>query len=73
MTPTGVVATGDSDMRLKKRIIKKKIEELCLQGWLGLMTAKEYSNLLYRVCFLSEKDTNTWYNALVEVQKFYNY
>ena len=60
-------------MRLKKNIIKKKIEELYLQGWLGLLTAKEYSNLLYRVRFLSEKDTNTWYNALVKAREFYNY
>ena len=51
-------------MRLKKNIIKKKVEELYLQGWLGFLTKKEYSNLLYRVRFLSEKDTNTWYNAL---------
>ena len=66
-------------MNLKKNIIKKKIEELYLQGWLGLLTTKEYSNLLYRVRFLSEKDTNTWYNALfyqvefVKVREFYNY
>ena len=51
-------------MKIKKNIIKKKIEELYLQGWLGLLTTKEYNNLLYRVRFLSEKDTNTWYNAL---------
>ena len=63
-------------MKLKKNIIKKKIEELYLQGWLGLLTAKEYSNLLYRVRFLSEKDTDTWYNALfnnVEFTKVNNY
>ena len=57
-------------MKIKKNIIKKKIEELYLQGWLGFMTAKEYSNLLYRVRFLSEKDTNTWYNSLVCNVKF---
>ena len=63
-------------MRLKKNIIKKEIEKLYLQGWL---TAKEYRNLLNRVRFLSEKDTNTWYNALfnyeefVKEREFYNY
>ena len=51
-------------MKLKKNIIKKKIEELYLEGWLGLLLVKEYNNLLYRVRFLSEKDTNIWYNAL---------
>ena len=66
-------------MNLKKNIIKKKIEELYLQGWLGLLTTEEYSNLLYRVRFLSEKDTNTWYNALfnqvefVKAREFYNH
>ena len=57
-------------MNLKKNIIKKKIEELYLQGWLGLLTTKEYSNLLYRIRFLSEKDTNTWYNALFNQIEF---
>ena len=66
-------------MKLKKNIIKKKIEELYLQGWLGLLLVKEYNNLLYRVRFLSEKDTNIWYNALfnqveiVKVREFYNH
>lgn len=63
-------------MKLKKAIIKKKIEELYLQGWLGLLLVKEYNNLLYRVRFLSEKDTNLWYNALFEsdkVREFYNH
>ena len=60
-------------MKLKKNIIKKKIEELYLEGWLGL---RGYNNLLYRVRFLSEKDTNIWYNALfyqVEFVEFYNH
>lgn len=57
-------------MNLKKNIIKKKIEELYLQGWLGLLTVKEYNNLLYRVRFLSEKDTNIWYNALFNYEEF---
>ena len=60
-------------MKLKKNIIKKKVEELYLQGWLGFLTKKEYSNLLYRVRFLSEKDTNTWFNALLTAEDFYNY
>lgn len=63
-------------MKLKKNIIKKKIEELYLQGWLGLLTTKEYNNLLYRVRFLSKKDTDVWYNALfnnVTVREFYNH
>ena len=51
-------------MKIKKNIIRGKIGELYLQGWLGLLTTKEYSNLLYRIRFLSEKNTNTWYNAL---------
>ena len=60
-------------MNLKKNIIKKKIEELYLQGWLGLMTVKEYDNFLYRVRFLSEKDTNIWYNALFNEVEFINH
>ena len=60
-------------MKLKKNIIKKKIEELYLQGWLGLMTVKEYDNFLYRVRFLSEKDTYIWYNALFNEVEFINY
>ena len=63
-------------MKLKKNIIKKKIEELYLEGWLGFMLVKEYNNLLYRIRFLSEKDTNIWYNALfnnVKVREFYNH
>ena len=60
-------------MNLKKNIIKKKIEELYLQGWLGLMTVKEYDNFLYRVRFLSEKDTNIWYNALFNEVEFIDY
>ena len=60
-------------MKLKKNIIKKKIEELYLQGWLGLLTAKEYSNLLYRVRFLSKRDTDIWYNALFYQVEFVNY
>ena len=57
-------------MKLKKNIIRGKIGELYLQGWL---TAKEYDNLWYRVRFLSEKDTNIWFNALLTVEDFYNY
>ena len=66
-------------MKLKKNIIKKEIEELYLRGWLGFMLVKEYNNLLYRIRFLSEKDTNIWYNALVynvefvKVREFYNH
>ena len=65
-------------MRLKKNIIKKKIEELYLQGWLGLLLVREYNNLLYRVRFLSKRDTDIWFNALVNnvefvrVREFYN-
>ena len=65
-------------MKLKKNIIKKEIEELYLRGWLGFMLVKEYNSLLYRIRFLSEKDTNIWYNALVynvefvKVREFYN-
>ena len=57
-------------MKLKKNIIRRKIEELYLQGWLGALT---YNNLWYRVRFLSEKDTNIWFNALLTVEDFYNY
>lgn len=66
-------------MRLKKNIIRRKIGELYLQGWLGLLTVKEYNNLLYRVRFLSKKDTDIWFNALVnniefvKVREFYNH
>ena len=63
-------------MRLKKNIIKKKVEELYLQGWLGLLTTKEYNNLLYRVRFLSKRNIDVWFNALVnnvKSKEFYNY
>ena len=66
-------------MRLKKSIIRRKIGELYLQGWLGLLTVKEYNNLWYRVRFLSKKDTDIWFNALVnniefvKVREFYNH
>ena len=66
-------------MKLKKNIIRRKIGELYLQGWLGLLTVKEYNNLWYRVRFLSKKDTDIWFNALVnnvefvKVREFYNH
>ena len=37
------------------------------------MTVKEYDNFLYRVRFLSEKDTNIWYNALFNEVEFIDY
>lgn len=57
-------------MKLEKNLIKKKIEELYLQGWLGLMTTKEYNNLLYRVRFLSKRDTYVWFRALFNSGRF---
>ena len=60
-------------MKIKKNIIRGKIGELYLQGWLGVLTQKEYKNLWYRVRFLSEKDTDIWYNALFNEVEFINH
>ena len=63
-------------MRLKKTIIRVAIHELFMEDLLHWIETKK---LINQVKFLSEKDTNTWYNALVynvefvKVREFYNH
>ena len=57
---------------MKKTVIRTAIHELFMED---LLHWTETKKLINQVKFLSEKDTNLWYNALVPsplVRDFYN-
>ena len=61
------------EMYMKKTIIRITIHELFMED---LLNWTETKKLINQVKFLSEKDTNLWYNALVPspiTRDFYNF